>query len=92
MEETGTLKEDRNSLGEFFENRDWTLIGNFWYRLMKCAADALPDFIRGNDEYGITNLQVLHDLGMEEFASNDPRFKRQTFALRLGYHGTSYQG
>ena len=91
MEENETLKEDRNSLAEFFENRDWTSITNFWYRLMN-SADELPDFISGNDEYGITNLQVLHDLGEDEFASNDPRFKRQTFALRLGYHGTSYQG
>eukprot|EP01034_Spumella_vulgaris_P027331 gene27331-34032_t len=48
---------DRTSHLEFFDQRDWTVVGKY------C-----------------------------EYASSDPRFKRQTFALRIGYDGSQYNG
>ena len=42
--------------------------------------------------YGLTDLQAIHAIGLEEFNSSDPRFKRLTFALRIGYDGSKYNG
>ena len=31
-------------------------------------------------------------MGVEEYNSSDPRHKRQTFAVRIGYNGIEYNG
>jgi hypothetical protein len=31
-------------------------------------------------------------VGIDEFSSNDPRYKRKTFAIRIGYNGSKYNG
>jgi hypothetical protein len=83
---------DRNSHENFFANRDWKRVANFWSSLMLRAT--LPDFVTGSigDGYGLTQLQSIHALGTDEFSSNDPRYKRQTFAIRIGYDGSKYHG
>jgi hypothetical protein len=84
--------DNRDSHTTFFEDRDWPRIDRFWLDTLRCAE--LPPFVRGDDgdAYGVTNLAAIHALGADEFASSDPRYRRQTFALKIGYHGPSYQG
>jgi hypothetical protein len=63
-----------------------------WTGLVRSAT--LPALIRGYNEsgqYGVTNLDIIHDIGREEYTSEDPRYKRKTFAIRLGYVGTAYK-
>ena len=42
--------------------------------------------------FQVTDLQEINKLGAYEFASADPRYKRRTFALRIGYDGSQYAG
>ena len=83
---------DRSSHDDFFASRDWDRVAKFWSSLMLRAT--LPDFVTGQsiDGYGMNQLQSIHALGAEEFSSNDPRYKRQTFAIRIGYDGSKYHG
>lgn len=66
-----------------------------------CTSNSLTgDVIKENntqtvsitDEYGTTDLNAIHAVGEAEFLSNDPRFRRKTFAMRIGYDGTAYSG
>ena len=89
---TDMENNDRNSHDNFFASRDWKRVANFWSSLMLRAT--VPDFVTGpiGDGYGLTQLQSIHALGTDEFSSNDPRYKRQTFAIRIGYDGSKYHG
>ena len=82
----------QSNIDEFFAERNWTAVGTFWSQLMRSSS--VPDFISGTPAtaYGLTDLRSIHDIGIEEFTSNDPRFKRQTFAARIGYDGSKYHG
>ena len=42
--------------------------------------------------YGITQLNDIHKIGRNEYTSSDPRYKKKTFAMRIGYDGAKYQG
>jgi tRNA pseudouridine38-40 synthase len=69
-------------------------VRQFWSRIIR-GEETVPTFLTGarDGSYGITNLDAIHELGgNEEFDSRDPRFKRQTFALRIGYDGSQYVG
>ena len=78
----------RKSHFEIFGSRDWTKIDNFWG---KCQiSDNLPTFVAGSGQYGVTNLEVLHRAGLQQFNSSNPRYKRKTFAVRIGYQGSKY--
>ena len=70
----------------FFRNRDWKRVENFWTSMVKQQSSSLPDFVQGDDMYGLADLQSLHKAGMRgEFFSPDYRYShRQTFAIRLG--------
>ena len=104
MEDISTLNADpvisgepRNSHVKFMEDRPWLLISSFWQHLNKALPMSheknLPDFIVGaHSLYSVTDLSVLHQAGHFEYNSKDPRFKRQTFALRIGYDGSQYAG
>eukprot|EP01038_Epipyxis_sp_PR26KG_P007921 gene7921-10751_t len=81
---------ERNSHVEFFENRDWDGLKVFWKQIMHY--ENLPPFIQGGEDFGVTNLDQINAVGKREFQSNDPRFKRQTFAIRIGYDGSQYHG
>ena len=83
---------DRSSHDNFFASRNWDRVAQFWSSLMLRAT--LPDFVTGlpTSGYGLTQLQSIYALGAEEFSSNDPRYKRQTFAIRIGYDGSKYHG
>jgi len=82
----------------FFETRDWTCISSFWSRVLRL--EVLPDFIFVKEEikeindgfYGVTDLFKIHQLGLNEFSGMNPRYKRQSFAMRIGYNGSHYQG
>jgi hypothetical protein len=54
----------------------------------------IPAFIFGsNPLYTMTDLEVYHRAAADsEFVSADPRYKRKTFALRIGYDGSAYTG
>ena len=89
-----TISGGRDSHTSFFEGRDWSRIDRFWLYALRCEDSfSLPAFVRGSgDAYGLTDLETIHALGSDEFVSSDPRYRRQTFAIRIGYHGPSYQG
>jgi hypothetical protein len=74
------------------DERDWDMVAKFWSDLM--LRSSLPIFVSGDplSGYGLTNMKSIHAIGIEEYASKDPRFKRQTFALRIGYDGSKYNG
>ena len=82
---------DRGSHSSFFECRSWEFIVQFWRAMVKCDSN-LPSFIAGDQEFGLTDLQSLHKAGTVEFNSLDPKCKRKTFALRIGYDGSQYSG
>lgn len=85
------VKDDKKT-SLSLNNRNFDRIKAFWCNLM--FKTSLPQFIIGNNfnSYGITDLKSIHDSGLIEFNSNDPRYKRQTFAIRIGYDGSSYNG
>ena len=74
------------------DDRDWDRVAKFWSDMM--LRSSLPLFVSGDpvSGYGLTDLKSIHDIGLEEYASKDPRFKRRTFALRIGYDGSKYNG
>ena len=86
-----TSENARSSHDAFFADRNWSLVGSFWSNVM--TQTVLPPFVVGDmNGYGLTNLKSIYDVGIDEFTSNDPRFKRQTFAIRIGYNGSKYNG
>jgi hypothetical protein len=76
---------DKTSHVTFFRNRDWKTVENFWTSMVKHQS-SVPDFVLGDNIYGLADLQSLHIAGMRgEFLSSDYRYShRQTFAIRLG--------
>jgi len=81
---------DRNSHSELIQERNWDVASNFWRSIL--VSNVTPDFVQGYGDYGVTDLAAINNIGYMEFQSGDPRFKRQTFALRIGYDGTQYNG
>jgi hypothetical protein len=82
---------ERGSHSSFFGCRNWELVTDFWRAMVK-SNNSFPSFIAGDQEYGLTDLQSLHLAGTAEFSSSNPKFKRKTFALRIGYDGSQYCG
>jgi hypothetical protein len=82
----------RGSHKEFFERgRDWSTVSKFWRSLL--TRTEIPVCISGNNpSYTLTDLRILNDAGQVEFVSKEPQYKRQTFALRIGYDGSKYAG
>lgn len=91
----------RDSHSAFFAERNWDRVATFWSDMM--LQSILPPFVQGDSQgdsgsdsgsagYGLTDLDAIHAIGREEFDSDNPRFKRQTFALRIGYNGAAYNG
>jgi len=81
---------DRNSHVAFFAQRDFSTVQSFWKHIVRL--DELPPFITGYDAFSVTNLSTIHDIGHREYGSTDPRHKRKTFAVRVGYDGSQYHG
>ena len=65
-------------------------MSDFWRNVV--SLKEMPSFIQGYDEFQITDLAIINTIGQFEFQSGDPRFKRQTFAARIGYDGSQYSG
>jgi hypothetical protein len=81
----------------FLQNRNWSLVGDYWDYLVQNADQALPAFVQGylnESTYGVTNLKDVENIGYEsEFLSKDTLYtSRKTFALRIGYKGRKYFG
>jgi hypothetical protein len=89
--ERGTL--DRLSHNDFLRSRDWKFASRFWSDVVRNSSDNIP-FITGDKEFGVTNLTELNKAGMRgEFFSKDLRYSnKRTFAIRVGYVGTLYNG
>eukprot|EP01041_Mallomonas_annulata_P007398 gene7398-15105_t len=92
MKDVFKVFPERDSHLEYLESRNWSIVENFWSSMM--TTKTLPSFINGfeSHEYGVTDLNRIHNIGLSQYASDNPRYKRQTFALRIGYQGTKYQG
>jgi hypothetical protein len=86
------MEDSERSGLSLLDERDWDRVAKFWSDMM--LRSSLPFFVSGDplSGYGLTNLKSIHTIGIEEYASKDPRFKRQTFALRIGYDGSKYNG
>lgn len=83
---------ERASHNSFLENRNWTLVDHIWKHCMKLSRDDLPLPLRGDEQYGITNLETIADCGKAEFESKHDKFKRTTLAFCIGYVGSEYSG
>lgn len=84
---------DRLSHNDFLRSRDWKFASRFWSDVVRNSSDNIP-FITGDKEFGVTNLTDLNNAGMRgEFSSLDLRYSnKRTFAIRVGYVGTMYNG
>lgn len=86
----------RASHSTFFKDRDWPAVTTLWRYLMKqeWATTNLPtvDQEIKFTNFEVTNLDTIHKIGLTEYSSADPRYKRKTFAMRIGYDGSSYNG
>lgn len=92
MEREKYMKE-RLSHDEFLQNRPWDLVESIWKNLLLSnTRTVLPQFVQGDGEYGMTDLQAINAIGQAEFSSKDPKFKRHTFAFSIGYLGSAYTG
>lgn len=83
----------RMSHNDFLWSRDWSLAAKFWADVVRRSSNDVP-FVMGDSEFGVTNLNEVHAAGTRgEFTSADYRYsKRLTFALRIGYVGSLYNG
>ena len=97
------LSRDSHSL--ILEDRNWSLVTEFWSTCITVDDRMrLPFWVLGSSSssssssssvdfnYGITNIKEIHEIGKDEYNSLDPRHKRQTFAIRIGYNGCEYRG
>jgi hypothetical protein len=82
------------SHNEFFKNRNWKIVSDFWEAVLKDDSKSPPAFIVGDSVYSVTDLQEIKRVGEKgEFISKDNRYKyRKTYAMRIGYNGLYYQG
>ena len=81
---------ERKSHEYFFSARDWHSVQLFWNDTIQKSS--LPSYLLGDDDYGLTNLLLINLAGVQEFNSNEIKYKRKTFALRLSYDGSCYYG
>lgn len=81
---------DRSSHVAWFQQRDWGAICKFWSTIIKSGD--LPPFVKGSGIHALTDIHALSKCAAEEVSSSDGRYKRQTFALRIGYAGDKYSG
>ena len=79
----------RSTHRSYFDNRDWKSIIDLLYTLCTNESTELSDNLVYS---GITNLHAIHDIGKLEYISGDPRYRRQTFAMRISYIGSMYSG
>lgn len=87
---------DRGSHESFVLERDWNDVHEFW---SSCISDpsTIPDWLRGEEgkEYRFTQIDAIHNVAIEtgEFNCSISKFSaKHTFALRIGYLGTRYNG
>lgn len=85
--------------------RNWKPVEDYYEALMSRSLSpsltTMPRIIRGNEPYSITSIQELAAMGTSEhgggeFESKNERYSgarcRKTYAVLLGYKGTSYSG
>lgn len=86
---------DRSSHDDFFLERDWNAVEEFWRCLISAPIDAeLPSFLTGS-EFGVTSVEKIHRVGVDtgEFDCADVRYaNRKSFCLRIGYTGSQFHG
>lgn len=83
----------RMSHYNFLNDRKWQMVEQFWSDTVKDSS-TLQTFIEGDSRFGVTNLEEINRAGLRgEFLSKDQRYSnRRTFAVRIGYVGTMYNG
>jgi len=78
-----------------WDQLDWSGCLSYWESLISPEVKHLPEWVRGDAEYGLTDLQKLEQAGVisGEFSSRDLRYtSKKTYAVRCGYRGASYHG
>jgi hypothetical protein len=91
--ELDIANQQRMSHSEFFRNRNWQNVQQFWIDTVRDSTNLMP-FVEGDNSFGVTDLKPINRAGMRgEFNSKDLRYQRKkNFALRIGYVGTLYNG
>jgi hypothetical protein len=83
----------KNSHRNYFENRNWEYVSEFWTTAVLSRLDTLPVFVSGDREYGVVDLQKISESGKVEYASKDLRYqKRKNYAISVGYDGKFFNG
>lgn len=79
---------------DFFYNRNWQIVCDFWQHLTKVSINRFPSFIQGDSYYGLSEIDKINEIGRNgEFQSKDYRYKsRKTYAMTIGYVGSQYAG
>ena len=75
---------------------DWELVSEFWKTIIDKDNKEPPSWVKGDDEYGLSNIRKLDEVGKfsGEFSKNpnDTRYSlKKTFAILLGYRGSEYE-
>lgn len=82
-------------VAKFCKARDWDSVKEFWYQCISNERK-LPNFVEGleSSQYRITNLTAIEEIGKSsEFQVNSSLYQsRATYALRIGYVGTAFNG
>lgn len=80
-------------MDSFFANVDWDDVTAFWRDCLS-GSEPLPPFVRGDDRFGVTDLQALgraRAVSTPRPHTSKGKVKSQ-FLLRIGYDGTAYHG
>jgi hypothetical protein len=85
----------RSSIDDFFNSLEWSNVHELWRRCLT-GDDEMPAFVRGEGEYGFTDLQVLLRARQQAHPraplhASKGRVK-SLFVLRVGYDGAAYHG
>lgn len=91
LEMTTMNQKERESHIEFFSNRNWKCVEMAWQDALTISE--MPSWMKGSPPYGMTNMDALFNCGFSEFNElKNPKYKRKTFSIQLGYLGTQYHG
>ena len=60
---------------DFFSHRDFSLVPPFWLAVLHAKGPhSLPACIVGDSVFGLSDLRPLHEAGLSEYTSEDPRY------------------
>jgi tRNA pseudouridine(38-40) synthase len=93
MEQEEVINSERSSHLAFLADREWDIIDNIWKMILRDQSlDRMSAYMKGDEQFGISDLEKINKIGQPEFNSKNSKFKRNTVAFCLGYVGSAYTG